>query len=74
MGSVNSGFSFISWSLKHNWNIVVTSYWAYLFHVVNHEDDDAAGVEDEDGDDVDEGVTLDPASLLSALCRHISTT
>ena len=52
----------------------MTSYVAYLFHVVDHEDDDAAGVKDEDSDDVDEGVPLDPASLLSALCRHISTT
>ncbi len=50
----------------------MTSFLTYLFHVVDHEDDDAAGVEDEDGDDVDEGVTFDPASFLSTLSCHIS--
>jgi hypothetical protein len=42
-------------------------YKACLFHVVDHEDDNAAGVEDQDGDDVDEGITLDPSSFFSAL-------
>ncbi len=37
----------------------------YLFHVVDHENDDAAGVEEENGDDVDEGVAFHLTPLLS---------
>ena len=43
---------------------------ANLLHVVDHEDDDAAGVEEEHGDDVDQGVSLHLAPLLTGQsCR-----
>ncbi len=45
----------------------------HLFHVVDHEDDDAAGVEDEYGDDVDERVALHLPSLFTGQCGRIST-
>ena len=44
-----------------------------LFHVVDHEDDDAAGVEDENGDDVDECVALHLPPLLTGQSGRIST-
>jgi hypothetical protein len=44
----------------------------YLLHVVNHEDDDSARVEDENGDDVDQRVALHLTTLLAGERRCIS--
>ncbi len=44
----------------------------YLLHVVDHEDDDSAGVEDENGDDVDQRVALHLTTLLAGERRCIS--
>lgn len=42
-----------------------------LLHIVDHEYDDAAGVEDEDRDNVDERISLHLATLLSRQSRRI---
>jgi hypothetical protein len=37
----------------------------YLFHVVDHEYDDATGIEEENCDDVDQGISLHLPTLLT---------